>query len=76
MAYTVEELAPGSYDVLLDGIMVASLVRDVRRDGPADGWVVELLDDQPATERPPPFVDARHLFASRPSALAWLGITG
>lgn len=74
MTYTVEQLAPGSYDVLRDGAVVASLVRNVHSDGPADDWVVEVLDEVPKTERPSPFVNQRHLFNSCPAALEWLGI--
>ena len=74
MTYAVEQLAPGSYDVLLNGVAVASLVRNVHRDGPADTWVVELLDEVPAIKRPAPFMHQRHFFKSRPAALEWLGI--
>lgn len=74
MTYTVEQLAPGSYDVLRDGALVASLVRNVHRTGPADTWVIELLDDLPAIERPEPFTAQHHIFKSRPAALEWLGI--
>ena len=74
IAYTVEQLAPGSYDVLLDGAPVASLVRNVHRSGPADTWSVELLDEMPAAERPAPFTSQRHIFKSRPAALEWLGL--
>lgn len=74
MAYTAEPLAPGSYDVLLDGVVIASLVRNVHRNGPADTWSLELLDETPETERPAPFTSLRHIFKSRPAALEWLGI--
>jgi hypothetical protein len=74
MAYTVEQLAPGSYDVMLDGVVIASLVRNVHRTGPADTWVVELLDEVPAIKRPAPFVNQRYIFKSCPAALEWLGI--
>ncbi|MCJ2093103.1 hypothetical protein MKK67_11425 [Methylobacterium sp. J-072] len=74
MTYTVEQLALGSYDVLLDGALIASLVRNVHRDGPTDTWVVELLDEVPAIKRPEPFTNQRHIFKSRPAALEWLGI--
>ncbi len=30
LAYTLSRLAPGSYDVLLNGVIVASLVRNGR----------------------------------------------
>ncbi|QEE41311.1 MULTISPECIES: hypothetical protein [unclassified Methylobacterium] len=75
MTYTVQQLAPGSYDVLLDGALVASLVRNVHRDGPADTWVIELLDEVPAIKRPEPFTNQRHIFKSRPAALEWLSIS-
>ena len=74
MTYTVEQLALGSYDVLLDGVLMASLVRSVHRYGPGDTWQVELLDEIPAIERPAPFTDQRHIFKSHLAALEWLGI--
>ncbi|MGH1572818.1 hypothetical protein ACRAWG_21765 [Methylobacterium sp. P31] len=75
MAYTVEQLAPGSYDVLLDGVVIAALVRSVHRNGPSDTWQIELLDEMPADQRPAPFTSQRHVFKSRPAALEWLGIS-
>ena len=74
MTYTVEQLAPGSYDVLLDGVVIAGLVRSVHRSGPGSDWQLELLDEMPAAERPEPFSAQRHVFKSRPAALAWLGV--
>lgn len=74
MAYIVEQLAPGSYDVLLDGIVIATLVWVVSHSGPSDTCQVELLDEMPATERPAPFTSQRHVFKSRLAALEWLGI--
>jgi hypothetical protein len=74
MTYTVEQLAPGSYDVLLDGALIASLVRNVHRDGPRGTWVVELLDELPAIKRPEPFTSQWRTFSSRSAALEWLGI--
>ena len=75
MTYTVEQLAPGSYDVLLDGTLVASLVRNVHRSGPADTWSAELLEEMPAIKRPAPFTNQRHVFKSRLAALEWLSIS-
>lgn len=69
MAHTVEQLAPGSYDVMFDGALIASLLRNVHRDGPTDTWEVELLDDMPAIKRPAPFLSQRYMFKSRPAAL-------
>lgn len=74
MTFTVEQLAPGSYDVLLDGTIMASLVRSVHRHGPGDTWQIDLLDEMPAAERPPPFTEQRYIFKSRSTALEWLGI--
>ena len=73
-AYTIAQLAPGSYDVLLDGSPIAALVRDVARAGLADEWQVELLDEVPPGERPAPFTAPSHAFRSRPAALEWLGV--
>ena len=74
MTYTAERLAPGSYDVLLDGIVIASLVRTVYRGSRPDTWSVELLNEMPAIKRPAPFTNQRHGFKSCPAALEWLGI--
>ena len=45
MAYTLSHLAPGSYDVVLDGRVVASLVRSGQTSDAT--WTVELLEDMP-----------------------------
>ncbi|MCJ2021296.1 hypothetical protein MKK84_28420 [Methylobacterium sp. E-065] len=74
MTYTVEQLAPGSYDVLLDGVVIAALVRVVSRTGPSNTWQVELLNELPATERPVPFTSQWRTFESRPAALEWLSV--
>ena len=74
MTYTVEQLAPGSYDVLLDGHAIAALVRVVSSSGPSYTWQIELLDEVPAPERPAPFTSQWHTFTSCPDALAWLGL--
>ena len=75
MTYTVEQLAPGSYDVLRDGVVIASLVLDIHRGSRPDTWSVELLAEVPAIKRPAPFMKQRHVFNSRPAALEWLGIS-
>jgi hypothetical protein len=74
MAYTVQQLAPGSYDVLLDGVVIAALVRVVSHTGPSDMWQTELLDEMPPAERPAPFTSQWHTFKSCQAALEWLGI--
>lgn len=74
MTYTVEQLAAGSYDVLLDGRLVASLTREVDRSNVTREWLVDLLDEMPPAERPAPFTAQQHTFGSRAAALEWLGI--
>jgi hypothetical protein len=68
--YKLIRLAPGSYDVFLDGVVVASLVQ-ARGDRPV--WVAELLLDLPFSERRPPFKRLEHTFTSLDEAQAWLG---
>jgi hypothetical protein len=68
--YKLIRLAPGSYDVFLDGVVVASLVQ-ARVDRPV--WLAELLRDLPIGERPAPFKRLEHTFSSLDEALAWLG---
>ena len=74
MTYTVERLAPGSYDVLLDGNLVAALVHVIEREGLGDRWEIDLLEEDPSADRPKPFTAQSHTFGSRLAALEWLGI--
>ena len=71
MAYSLLRLAPGSYDVLLDGAIVASLVRSGSNDKPI--WTVELLEDVSPERMPAPFTKLEHSFRSLEEARAWLG---
>jgi len=71
MPYTLSRLAPGSYDVLLDGVIIASLVRSGDRHNPK--WTVELLVHLPPEERPTPFTETEHTFDSLEEAQEWLG---
>jgi hypothetical protein len=73
VTYTLSRLAPGSYDVLLDGEIIASLARNGRSDDAT--WSAELLTDPPAGEMPAPFVGPEHTFKSLEEALSWLGAT-
>ncbi|MHC2109274.1 hypothetical protein [Methylobacterium sp. CM6246] len=75
MTYTVERLAPGSYDVLLDDVVVAALVRSVDRGSSNDMWQIELLDEMPADQRPAPFTSQWRTFESQSAALEWLGVS-
>jgi hypothetical protein len=67
VAYRLIRLAPGSYDVELNGEVVASLVRE-----PSDRarWYAELLDED---HRPEPFAQAEHEFSTYAEAIEWLG---
>jgi hypothetical protein len=71
LPYTISRLAPGSYDVLLDGVIIASLVRSGDRHNPT--WTVELLVDLPPEKRPAPFTETEHTFGSLEEAQRWLG---
>jgi hypothetical protein len=70
MPYTLSRLAPGSYDVLLDGVIVASLVRSGSTDDAT--WTAELLVDVHPRRRPAPFTEAEHTFGSLKEAQEWL----
>ncbi len=70
MAYKLSRLAPGSYDVLLNEVIIASLVRSGETDNAT--WTAELLLDVPPEERPVPFREAEHSFGSLEDARAWL----
>jgi len=72
MTYTLSLLAPGSYDVLLNGKIVASLVRSGNTS--AATWTAELLEDVYPRRRPAPFQQAEHTFSSLKEAREWLGI--
>jgi hypothetical protein len=71
MPYELRRLAPGSFDVFLDGVVIASLVRS----GPHQGatWSAELLLDLDQKDRPLPFSRLEHQFATFEEARDWLG---
>ena len=71
MAYQLVRLAPGSYNVALNGVIVAGLVRGGSTDNAT--WTAELLLDLPPQEWPAPFTEPEHTFASLEEAQAWLG---
>ena len=72
MPYNLVWLAPGSYDVLLNGMVIASLVRSGESHDAT--WTAELLRDLPLGERPAPFTETEHTFGSLEEAQTWLGI--
>ena len=71
MNYSLIQLAPGAYDLLLDDIIVASIVRSGLRQ--PYNWTVELLEDLPQSTRPSPFQEIEHSFPSLEELCAWLG---
>ncbi len=71
MTYKLSRLAAGSYDVLLNGVIIASLVQSGRTDDAT--WTAELLVDLPPADRPVPFTEAEHTFGSLEEARHWLG---
>jgi hypothetical protein len=71
VTYTLSRLAPGSYDVLLDGEIIASLARNGRHSDST--WSAELLKDVPAGDMPAPFAEPEHTFRNLEEARQWLG---
>jgi hypothetical protein len=71
VTYKLFRLAAGSYDVLLNGVTIANLVRNGRTD--AASWTAELLMDLPQGERPAPFTEMEHSFGSLEDVQNWLG---
>jgi len=71
VTYKLSPLASGSYDVLLDGAIIASLVRSGEIDNAT--WTAELLEDAPSWRRPAPFTEIEHTFRSFEEARKWLG---
>ena len=70
MAYRLVRLAPGSYDVVQDGKVIAGLVRNGSTSNAP--WTAELLQDVPPHERPAPFTELEHSFGSLEEARLWL----
>lgn len=71
MPYTLHRLAPGSYDLLLDGKVVGSVVRDITKGSLVRGWDAELLSAAPPL--PAPFTREAYRFGTLEAAVAWLG---
>ena len=71
MTYRLSRLVAGSYDVILNGVIIASLVR--RGEAKNATWTAELLSDVHPTRRPAPFTELEHSFGSLEEAPAWLG---
>jgi hypothetical protein len=72
MTYSLIQLAPGAYDLLLNGQVMVSVVRAGHRSTNTT-WTAELLEDLPRTKRPAPFKETEHDFATLEAVCAWLG---
>jgi hypothetical protein len=72
MTSTLSLLAPGSYDVVLDGVVIASPVRDGTKTPTI--WTAELLENMHPRRRPAPLTETEHEFGSLEEAEKWLGI--
>jgi hypothetical protein len=72
MTNSLIQLAPGAYDLLLNGQVMGSVVRAGHRS-PNTTWTAELLEDLPRTKRPAPFKKIEHDFATLEEVCAWLG---
>ena len=70
MTYRLIQLAPGAYDLLLDGEVVSSVVRTSSYQPYT--WTAELLADVPPARKPAPFTELDHVFASLEDLCTWL----
>jgi hypothetical protein len=71
MLYTLHRLAAGSYDLLLGGRVVGSVVRDVTKTGMVQGWRAELMSNE--LPLPVPFTQGTHEFKTFEATVHWLG---
>lgn len=72
MTYSLIQLAPGAYDLLLNGELMGSVVKSGYRSTDTT-WTAELLDDPPPRKRPAPFVEVEHSFLTLEDLCSWLG---
>jgi hypothetical protein len=71
MTYSLIQLAPGAYDLLLNGAVMGSVVRNGSRQPYT--WTAELLEDLPHDRRPAPFREVEHDFPTLEELCSWLG---
>jgi len=71
MTYSLTQLAPGAYDLLLNGEIIGSVVRSGSRQPYT--WTAELLEDLPHGKRPAPFKELEHDFPTLEELCTWLG---
>ena len=72
MTYSLIQLVPGAYDLLLNGTVMGSVVRVGGRSNNML-WTAELLEDLPHRPRPTPFVEVEHTFRTLEALCEWLG---
>jgi hypothetical protein len=74
VTYRLYKLAPGSYDIILNGVIIDGLVRSTtgRQDVT---WVAELLIELPDDEQPSPFTQTEHAFSTLDAACRWVGVS-
>jgi hypothetical protein len=70
MTYSLIQLAPSAYDLLLNGDVMGRVVRNSSHRPYT--WAAELPSDQ----RPAPFTRIEHAFTSLEDLCAWLGEPG
>ncbi|GEP12509.1 hypothetical protein MGN01_43540 [Methylobacterium gnaphalii] len=73
LAYVLQQLAVGSYDLIFDGETIGSVVQHKMPGGDLRAWWAELLDESPAGNRPAPFTATEHSFNKLGDVLTWLG---
>ena len=71
MTYSLIQLAPGAYDLLLNGEVMGSVVRNGSQQPYT--WTAELLEALPRTKRPAPFKEVEHDFPTLEELRNWLG---
>jgi hypothetical protein len=72
MTYSLIQLAPGAYDLFLNGELMGSVVR-TGTGSKNTSWTAELLEDLPQRKRPAPFIEIEHEFPTLEEICAWLG---
>jgi hypothetical protein len=72
MTYSLIQLAPGAYDLLLNGELMGCVVR-TGTGSKNTSWTAELLEDLPHNKRPAPFKEIEHQFPNLEEICAWLG---
>jgi hypothetical protein len=70
MTYSLIQLAPGAYDLLLNGEVMGRIVRNGSRQ--LYTWTAELLEHVPRSKRPAPFREVEYDFPTLEELRAWL----